>query len=142
MLHRLNYVPISYSVFFFFNDTATTEIYTTYDTLSLHDALPILGLVHAAQRAQALLQLRRRRQLHRRLLEDRGEPNELLAWQPVRRRRGVTSDEYLQDVHQRVPGNGERQLGLGPWRRFDAGEDQRAGVEDRGERREPGLVAV
>src|SRR3990172_8378214 len=28
---------ISYSVFFFFNDTATTEIYT----LSLHDALPI-----------------------------------------------------------------------------------------------------
>src|SRR5260370_35643008 len=28
----------SFSVFFFFNDTATTEIYT----LSLHDALPIL----------------------------------------------------------------------------------------------------
>src|SRR5213595_1039073 len=26
---------------FFFNDTATTEIYTTEDTLSLHDALPI-----------------------------------------------------------------------------------------------------
>src|SRR5881227_150087 len=26
---------------FFFNDTATTEIYTTVDTLSLHDALPI-----------------------------------------------------------------------------------------------------
>src|SRR3712207_7054868 len=29
-------------VFFFFNDTATTEIYT----LSLHDALPISGTVH------------------------------------------------------------------------------------------------
>src|SRR5213595_3770289 len=29
--------------FFFFNDTATTEIYTTEDTLSLHDALPISG---------------------------------------------------------------------------------------------------
>src|SRR6059036_4011793 len=29
--------------YFFFNDTATTEIYTTYDTLSLHDALPISG---------------------------------------------------------------------------------------------------
>src|SRR5213075_3529680 len=28
-------------VFFFFNDTATTEIYTTRHTLSLHDALPI-----------------------------------------------------------------------------------------------------
>eukprot|EP01048_Picozoa_sp_COSAG05_P040966 COSAG05_NODE_21292_length_273_cov_0.574713_1_plen_31_part_10 len=25
---------------FFFNDTATTEIYTGEDTLSLHDALP------------------------------------------------------------------------------------------------------
>src|SRR5438067_13633714 len=30
---------VFYSFFFFFNDTATTEIYT----LSLHDALPILG---------------------------------------------------------------------------------------------------
>ena len=28
--------------FFFFNDTATTEIYTSWYTLSLHDALPIL----------------------------------------------------------------------------------------------------
>src|SRR6184192_4907732 len=27
--------------FFFFNDTATTESYTSIDTLSLHDALPI-----------------------------------------------------------------------------------------------------
>src|SRR2546422_8094032 len=30
--------PVAASIFFFFNDTATTEIYT----LSLHDALPIL----------------------------------------------------------------------------------------------------
>src|SRR6056300_927374 len=29
------------SCFFFFNDTATTEIYTNLNTLSLHDALPI-----------------------------------------------------------------------------------------------------
>jgi len=29
------------SFFFFFNDTATTEIYT----LSLHDALPISGIL-------------------------------------------------------------------------------------------------
>src|SRR6056300_598927 len=28
-------------LFFFFNDTATTEIYTKLNTLSLHDALPI-----------------------------------------------------------------------------------------------------
>ena len=31
--------------FFFFNDTATTEIYT----LSLHDALPISGLLGSAK---------------------------------------------------------------------------------------------
>src|SRR5256885_15682103 len=33
----LSYGSATYSFFFFFNDTATTEIYT----LSLHDALPI-----------------------------------------------------------------------------------------------------
>src|SRR5216117_3577514 len=33
--------------FFFFNDTATTEIYTRKDTLSLHDALPICATVAA-----------------------------------------------------------------------------------------------
>src|SRR2546427_10462233 len=33
-----------FSSFFFFNDTATTEIYT----LSLHDALPIFGLLSLA----------------------------------------------------------------------------------------------
>src|SRR6187397_3740598 len=32
---------VFYLVFFFFNDPATTEIYTVYNTLSLHDALPI-----------------------------------------------------------------------------------------------------
>src|SRR3712207_9164302 len=35
------------AAFFFFNDTATTEIYT----LSLHDALPILALLDAVQGA-------------------------------------------------------------------------------------------
>src|SRR3546814_15838726 len=30
-----------FCVYFFFNDTATTEIYTYLHTLSLHDALPI-----------------------------------------------------------------------------------------------------
>src|SRR5438874_11772477 len=35
-------------LFFFFNDTATTEIYT----LSLHDALPICRLVAAADEAR------------------------------------------------------------------------------------------
>src|SRR3546814_6831146 len=32
---------------FFVNDTATTEIYTYCHTLSLHDALPILGAIIA-----------------------------------------------------------------------------------------------
>src|SRR5689334_25052869 len=36
MLHNAPYIIILF-LFFFFNDTATTEIYT----LSLHDALPI-----------------------------------------------------------------------------------------------------
>src|SRR3712207_8296289 len=42
----------SLSSFFFFNDTATTEIYT----LSLHDALPICqgGVLAAADRQQRL----------------------------------------------------------------------------------------
>ena len=37
------------------NDTATTEIYTTEDTLSLHDALPIHQALHAgvAERVRA-----------------------------------------------------------------------------------------
>src|SRR6056300_1186326 len=39
----------SYS--FFFNDTATTEIYTNLNTLSLHDALPISMLVDPVLRA-------------------------------------------------------------------------------------------
>src|SRR5881394_2535709 len=34
--------------YFFFNDTATTEIYTGWYTLSLHDALPISERCHAA----------------------------------------------------------------------------------------------
>src|SRR5579863_10656090 len=39
-----------YSSFFFFNDTATTEIYT----LSLHDALPILRRDHLHRSARNL----------------------------------------------------------------------------------------
>src|SRR5690349_24218083 len=44
-----------YFCFFFFNDTATTEIYT----LSLHDALPISPCVRA--RSICMLRTRRRR---------------------------------------------------------------------------------
>src|SRR2546430_4174749 len=46
----LRYTKILIEVFFFFNDTATTEIYT----LSLHDALPISpGVRRGAARAGA-----------------------------------------------------------------------------------------
>src|SRR3546814_12264385 len=37
-------------LFFFFNDTATTEIYTYGHTLSLHDALPIYFVQECSQR--------------------------------------------------------------------------------------------
>src|SRR6188768_4565551 len=37
----IRWLYLLYFFFFFFNDTATTEIYTSIDTLSLHDALPI-----------------------------------------------------------------------------------------------------
>src|SRR6267142_1204211 len=40
-----NTLYVFLSIFFFFNDTATTEIYT----LSLHDALPISGRRHRLQ---------------------------------------------------------------------------------------------
>src|SRR2546430_16141558 len=45
MIHRRSH----FSFFFFFNDTATTEIYT----LSLHDALPIYMIQQSLQNALA-----------------------------------------------------------------------------------------
>src|SRR5210317_1650966 len=41
-----NSVTITCACVFFFNDTATTEIYTLSYTLSLHDALPICSCSH------------------------------------------------------------------------------------------------
>src|SRR5256885_8646618 len=54
--------------FFFFNDTATTEIYT----LSLHDALPILR--HQPEVVRAGLDLPQIRGPNRALLEDQDRP--------------------------------------------------------------------
>src|SRR3712207_7517673 len=42
MVTAANCYKLMFFGFFFFNDTATTEIYT----LSLHDALPIYAMVH------------------------------------------------------------------------------------------------
>ena len=47
------YMDIS-PCFFFFNDTATTEIYTLVDTLSLHDALPILELMKQMKESKVI----------------------------------------------------------------------------------------
>src|SRR3546814_20746629 len=41
LLFVLVVTSLFYDFFFLFNDTATTEIYTYWHTLSLHDALPI-----------------------------------------------------------------------------------------------------
>src|SRR3989339_2016543 len=52
-MHQISSFPLV-QIIFFFNDTATTEIYT----LSLHDALPILGVLRIAE------DLRRAAELH------------------------------------------------------------------------------
>src|SRR6266404_9925481 len=52
MAHR----PCTCSTFFFFNDTATTEIYT----LSLHDALPISPALQRSREPNKIRHRRRR----------------------------------------------------------------------------------
>src|SRR2546425_13114864 len=52
------YFVVIFFVFFFFNDTATTEIYT----LSLHDALPISDRGRTAAATGGRLRARRREQ--------------------------------------------------------------------------------
>src|SRR5881628_2229209 len=47
------------SLSFFFNDTATTEIYTSVNTLSLHDALPIWSRAGCCRGTRALRAERR-----------------------------------------------------------------------------------
>src|SRR2546430_13419532 len=95
-------------VFFFFNDTATTEIYT----LSLHDALPILlevggrvGRIRVARRQRAL-----ERTLHPGAVEGLERHLEPAAGGPplgVRRRH--EAPERVVGVGARtVDGDGER----------------------------------
>src|SRR3712207_6983439 len=76
-------------MFFFFNDTATTEIYT----LSLHDALPIY-LVEPAQRG-LLTEVR----------PDRDGADEVEGPVLVRERRGGRGDPRREDgrAHARTP---------------------------------------
>src|SRR2546430_5886124 len=78
-------------MFFFFNDTATTEIYT----LSLHDALPILG-----ERARAVGS--RHRQARRHRPEDRRHGGEHLrhggGGGAVWRDGGPRSEEHTSEL--------------------------------------------
>src|SRR2546429_5641465 len=67
------------SFFFFFNDTATTEIYT----LSLHDALPI-SAKHASPVARA----------------DRPAPNGLMK--PPCLLAGIRSEEHTSELQSRL----------------------------------------
>src|SRR2546430_16752120 len=57
MMHSVNCRATINELFFFFNDTATTEIYT----LSLHDALPIAGITMATALASLLANIPVRR---------------------------------------------------------------------------------
>src|SRR3712207_7457439 len=69
--------------FFFFNDTATTEIYT----LSLHDALPILALAQSSRVPSGLQSY---------VIEQRPEITRLSEM--VREAKGpVLTDEYMGD---------------------------------------------
>src|SRR2546429_9110976 len=69
--------------FFFFNDTATTEIYT----LSLHDALPICGADHSHGAAAGL-------HLHA-PCEDSGQP-------AVAGRHRLRSEEHTSELQSRL----------------------------------------
>src|SRR3712207_9422961 len=85
--------------FFFFNDTATTEIYT----LSLHDALPICVRLHRPIRAVPIepeprLEVPRRdRPRHKEHLRGARVPARVHA----HRRLGVRSEEHTSELQSR-----------------------------------------
>src|SRR2546430_9716168 len=70
--------------FFFFNDTATTEIYT----LSLHDALPILRRLHLGVRKPR----------HAAELRGARDPATVAVRRVQARRRGIRSEEHTSEL--------------------------------------------
>src|SRR5438105_11057687 len=84
--------PFSYLFFFFFHDTAPTEIYT----LSLHDALPISDGGHDRDGAAPLGKNRFRWQEPRR----GGKPRHRLAGRGARPR--GRSEEHTSELQSRV----------------------------------------
>src|SRR2546422_7556219 len=89
----MNYGPRHKPVlFFFFNDTATTEIYT----LSLHDALPISGGSGVAQAARQLAVAQRRP------VRDGAQG---IPHAPLKRRAGrdaLRSEEHTSELQSRL----------------------------------------
>src|SRR3712207_7132910 len=83
--------------FFFFNDTATTEIYT----LSLHDALPISDLPDAPQRAPHVQRVHRFRvragRDHRRVERGQG----VAPQQPRAGEAAERSEEHTSELQSR-----------------------------------------
>src|SRR5258707_2858699 len=75
-------------IFFFFNDTATTEIYT----LSLHDALPILGI---GKLTPVLRRQQQRGQVDRHRLQDRRAASD------VDRLAHARSEEHTSELQSR-----------------------------------------
>src|SRR3546814_3100807 len=91
--------------YFFFNDTATTEIYTYLHTLSRHDALPIYGPQHAPSHPWQQRQLPHRSRQPRRTCDNpasacRQNPTNLrqpVVGQPTEARRFGMDDNPSSD---------------------------------------------
>src|SRR2546429_7690600 len=83
----------TYSPFFFFNDTATTEIYT----LSLHDALPIYHLLLHGHEARPAC-----REHHGRRQEVAGDAQEDLTRSPAPGRDILRSEEHTSELQSRL----------------------------------------
>src|SRR3712207_7047505 len=88
-------------VFFFFNDTATTEIYT----LSLHDALPIYGQLRSREGREPRLHVRHRHG-ERRARAARGPDRDPHLWpargrSPAGRPDRLRSEEHTSELQSR-----------------------------------------
>src|SRR3712207_7315592 len=87
------------NAFFFFNDTATTEIYT----LSLHDALPILrACAHHHDARLAAQPARHRLERGAQVIEEaRQATNAVLAEQTAERAPDDRSEEHTSELQSR-----------------------------------------
>src|SRR6058998_4358447 len=111
------------STCFFFNDTATTEIYTVMNTLSLHDALPICTRLDERDLVAQLVRLahvvRRQHDRHPPLGPEVGDVTaDAHGHVRVEAERRLVEKEELGVVHERL---GERDTLLEPRRELAVG---------------------